>query len=81
MTKVDFLKKWAKNASGGKAVEGFERDVETLLRSTIRVSVSGVVNGLIAGLKGAPKKDSERLTAIVQQIQPAVETALRKLYE
>jgi hypothetical protein len=44
--KNDFLKKWAKRASGEKSVEEFERDVESVLATTIRAAIRGVARGI-----------------------------------
>ena len=80
MTKRDFVKRWAKKASGGGAVETFENDVERLVRTIVLVSTSSIVNGLLAGLQESPK-DQKRFVALVNQISPAVEQTLQKLYE
>ncbi len=80
MTKRDFVKRWAKKASGGGAVETFENDVERLVRTIVLVSTSSIVNGLLTGLKESPK-DQRRFVELVNQISPAVEQALQKLYE
>jgi hypothetical protein len=80
MTKKDFVKRWAKKAAGGGAVETFENDVERLVRTIVLVSTSSIVNGLLTGLEESPK-DQKRFVALVNQISPAVEQALQKLYE
>lgn len=81
MTKTEFLKTWAKKAAGGGAVEGFERDVEKLSRSLVMASTSAVVNGLLAGVSKLPKKDQDRFRKMIEQVTPAVERALTKLYQ
>ncbi len=80
MTKRDFVKRWAKKATGGGAVETFETDVERLVRTSVILSTSAIVNGLLAGMKKSPK-DQIRFAALVNEISPAVERALQKLYE
>jgi hypothetical protein len=82
VTKRDFLLKWAKKATANGAVEAFERDVETLMKTTIRMSVSAVVNGVIDGASKREKKsDRALLEDVARQIPIAVEEALRKLYQ
>lgn len=81
MTKADFLKRWAKKAAGGGAVEAFEVDVEKLTRSIVRCSTSAVVNGLLAGLGEVSKKDREKFRRLIHEVTPAVEQALAKLYQ
>jgi hypothetical protein len=80
MMKVEFLKRWAKKASGGGAVEAFEVDVEKLMRSTVRMSSSAVVNGLLKGLDRVDQKDRELFRKLIAEVSPAVERALAKLY-
>ncbi len=81
MTKTEFLKRWAKRATDGGAVEAFEVDVEKLSRSLVMASTSAVVNGLLAGVKQLPKKEQERFRRMIQEVSPAVERALVKLYQ
>lgn len=81
MTKAEFLKRWAKKAAGGGAVEGFENDIEKLSRTLVMASTSAVVNGLLAGVKNLPKRDQERFRKLIQEVTPAVELALAKLYQ
>ncbi len=80
MTKKDFLKRWAKKAADGGAVEAFENDVEKLTRTLVRLSTSAVVNGLLAGLGEVSRRDREKFRKLIQQVAPAVEGALEKLY-
>ncbi|MGI0148699.1 MAG: hypothetical protein ACREDF_04110 [Thermoplasmata archaeon] len=79
MKKNDFLKKWAKRASGEKSVEEFERDVESVLATTIRAAMSGVSRGI----KEIARKFERRERAVLEQaasvVPPAVERALMKL--
>ena len=80
MKKNDFLLKWAKKATAGGPVEAFERDVETLMRSTIRMTVSAIVNGVLEGASKRKKKsDRELLQEAARQIPVAIESALSKL--
>jgi hypothetical protein len=81
MMKEEFLKRWTKRATGGGAAEAFERDVEVLMRTTIRVSVSAIVNGLLEGAQKAPARKRETIEEIARAIPAATEGALRKLYE
>ena len=81
VTKTEFLKRWAKKASEGGAVEAFETDVEMLARTLVRLSTSAVVNGLLAGCEKLPKKEQEVFRRMVGTVSPAVEQALKKLYE
>lgn len=81
MTKTEFLKRWAKKATAGGAVEAFENDVEKLSRSLVMASTSAVVNALLVGIVKLPKKDQERFRRIVETVQPAVARALEKLYQ
>lgn len=80
MKKVEFLKKWAKRATGGGAVEAFETDVELLAQAIIRCSTSAVVNGLMKGTEDLPPKDQEYFRRLIQTIPPAVEKAIKGLY-
>ncbi len=80
MTKVEFLKRWAKKATAGGAVEGFEVDLEKLMRSTVRCTTSAIVNGLLAGIGTVSKRDQERFRQLFKQVSPCVEKALEKLY-
>lgn len=81
MTKADFLRRWAKRATGGGAAEAFERDVEVLMRTTIRVSVSAIVNGILEGAKSAVPQVRTILESVARGIPGSVESALRKMYE
>lgn len=81
MTKTEFLKRWAKKAADGGAVEAFENDVEKLSRSLVLASTSAVVNGLLSGINKLPKKEQDRFRRLIEQVQPAVELALAKLYQ
>lgn len=81
MTKADFLKRWTKKATAGGAAEGFERDVETLMRTTIRVSVSAIVNGILEAAKQSPASERIILENVARSIPKATEGALRKMYE
>lgn len=81
MTKVEFLKRWAKKATDGGAVEAFENDIEKLSRSLVRCSTSAVVNGLLAGIEKISKRDQEKFRKLIQEVTPAVERALAKLYQ
>ncbi len=81
MTKTDFLKRWAKRATGGGAVEAFEVDLEKLSRTLVRCSTSAVVNGLMAGIRKLPKKEQDLFRKLFAEVSPAVERALAKLYE
>lgn len=81
MTKVEFVKRWAKKAAGGGAVEAFEVDVEKLSRSLIRTATSGVVNGLLDGIASLPKNERDRFRKMIEVVSPAVERALAKLYQ
>jgi|KBSSwiStaDraftv2_1062776.scaffolds.fasta_scaffold03148_19 hypothetical protein len=81
LTKKEFLVRWAKKATAGGAVEAFETDVEKLLRSFVRASTSGVVNGLLAGVGKLPKRDQERFRKLIEEVLPAVDRALVKLYQ
>lgn len=81
MTKADFLKRWAKKATDGGAVEAFEVDLEKLSRSLVRCSTSAVVNGLLVGIAKLPKKEQERFRNMIAEVSPAVERALTKLYQ
>lgn len=82
MKKAEFLKKWSKAASAGTATELFERDVEALVRSTVRLSCGAVARGI---KEGARKYDDIQIKTLVEEIAktiiPAVEEALAKLYE
>jgi hypothetical protein len=81
MTKTDFLKRWAKRATNGGAVEAFEIDLEKLSRTLIRCSTSAVVNGLMAGIRKMPKRDQDVFRKMIEEVGPAVERALARLYE
>ena len=81
MTKTDFLKRWAKRATDGGAVEAFEVDLEKLSRTLVRCSTSAVVNGLMAGIRKMPKRDQDIFRKLFEEVSPAVERALAKLYE
>ncbi len=81
MTKVEFLKRWAKRATSGGAVEAFETDVEKLSRSLVLASTSAVVNGLLVGIEKLPKKEQERFRRLIAVVTPSVERALEKLYQ
>lgn len=81
MTKTEFLKRWAKRAAAGGAVEEFETDVEKLSRTLVRLSTSAVVNGLLIGCEKLPKKEREIFRKMIATVPPSVEQALAKLYE
>lgn len=81
MTKVEFLKRWSKRATGGGATEAFEVDIEKLARTLVRSSTSAVVNGLMAGVAKLPKRDQDIFRKLIGEVSPAVERALAKLYE
>lgn len=81
MMKAEFLKRWAKKATEGGAVEAFENDVEKMSRSLVRASTSAVVNGLLAGLVKLPKREQESFRKLIEEVAPAVERALAKLYQ
>jgi hypothetical protein len=81
MTKTDFLKRWAKRATNGGAVEAFEIDLEKLSRTLVRCSTSAVVNGLMAGIRKMPKRDQDIFRKMIEEVGPAVERALARLYE
>ena len=81
MTKTEFLKRWAKKASQGGAAEAFERDVETLIQTCIRLGASVVTNGLIEGSKKLAKRDRDFIMQIVNETPKALDRGLRKLYE
>jgi hypothetical protein len=80
MTKAEFLKRWSKKATGGGATEAFEVDIEKLARTLVRCSTSAVVNGLMAGIEKLPKRDMDLFRKLIEEVSPAVEKALAKLY-
>lgn len=80
MKKNEFLKKWAKRASGEKSVEEFERDVESVLAGTIRATMVGVSRGMQeAANRPMYRRDAALLRSIAKEVVPAVERALLKL--
>jgi hypothetical protein len=80
MNKMEFLGKWAKAASGQKSVELFERDLESLLATTIRSSTSGIARGLRnASAKSKSPVASRVLMDVADIVLPAVESALMKV--
>jgi hypothetical protein len=81
MTKTEFLKRWAKRATNDGAVEAFEVDVEKLSRTLVRCSTSAIVNGLLAGVGQLSKRDQEKFRNLFQEVEPAIERALAKLYQ
>jgi hypothetical protein len=81
VTKKEFLMRWAKKASQGGAAEAFERDVETMIHSAIRVGASVVTNGLIEGSKKLSKADREFIIKLASEATKAVDRGIRKLYE
>jgi hypothetical protein len=81
MTKIEFLKRWCKKATGGGAAEAFEVDVERLSCSIVRSSTSAVVNGIMAGVVKLPKKERDLFRKLIAEVAPAVEKALEKLYQ
>ncbi len=81
MTKTEFLRRWTKKATAGGAAEAFERDVETLMQTCIRLGASVVTNGLIEGSKKLSKRDQAFLMKIVNEVPLALDRGIRKLYE
>jgi len=77
--KNDFLKKWAKRASGEKSVEEFERDVESVLATTIRAAIRGVARGIDEAAGHLNWKDAALLRGVANSVAPAVERAIMKL--
>lgn len=79
MTKVEFLERWAKRATGDKPVESFERDLESLMAMTIRAATSGIAKGLNAAARQSVSIMHERiLREVAATVVPAVEAALMK---
>ena len=79
MTKVEFLTRWAKRATDGKPVESFERDLESLMATTIRAATSGIANGIREASRHSPSAMHERiLREVAETVVPAVEDALMK---
>ena len=77
MTKVEFLERWAKRATDGKSVESFERDLESLMATTIRAVTAGVANGLNAAADRSVSIIHEKfLREVAATVIPAVESAL-----
>lgn len=79
MTKVEFLERWAKLATAGKPVESFERDLESLMATTIRAATSGIAKGLNAAARQSVSIMHERiLREVAATVVPAVEAALMR---
>ena len=79
MKKVEFLERWAKLATSGKSVESFERDLESLLATTIRAATSGIAQGLNNAADQSVSIMHERiLREVAASVIPAVENALMK---
>ncbi len=79
MTKVEFLQAWAKRATAGGAVENFERDVESLMATTIRATTRGIALGLKEAAFHSPSAMQEKiLRDVAATVIPAVEGAMMK---
>lgn len=81
MKKNEFLKKWSKRASDDGPTELFERDVESLVRDTVRASVTGISRGIKQASRKYHGRERAILEAISEEVVPSVERALAKLYE
>jgi hypothetical protein len=79
MKKDDFLKKWAKRASGKTSVEEFERDVESVMADTIRTTIRGVAKGINEIADRQYMTEAVLLRQVAREVGPAVERALMKL--
>jgi hypothetical protein len=81
VTKDEFLDRWAKRATGDKSTESFERDVESLLMSTIRIVSTAFKDGMIAAAEQCPSAAQERiLRDLAAAVIPAVESAIIKAH-
>ena len=81
MKKFEFLRRWAKKATAGGSVEAFERDTETLMRTTIRMTVSAITNGMLEAAKDLSGNERKMIDGIARRIPESVENALKQLYE